>query len=72
MDRMDVTAPVMARYIHLPDFMLDHLSLTHTNSYFDAPISNQAARYPVVVYSHGWNGFIGVNTKPVQPAPRRA
>lgn len=66
MNRLDVVGPVMASYIHLPSFMLDHLTLTRTNSYPDAPVSIQETRYPVVVYSHGWNGFIGVNANQME------
>jgi predicted dienelactone hydrolase len=66
MDRIDVAAPVMASYIHLPSFMLDHLSLTRTNAYPNAPVSNKETRYPVVVYSHGWNGFRTVNANQLE------
>jgi predicted dienelactone hydrolase len=63
MDRVELAAPIMANYIRLPSFMLDHLALTKTNSYPNAPLSTQEARYPIVVYSHGWNGFrvVGAN-----------
>lgn len=66
MNRLDVVGPVMANYIRLPSFMLDHLNLTRTNSYPDAPLSNQETRYPIIVYSHGWNGFIGVNANQME------
>jgi len=63
---VDIAAPVMANYIHLPSFMLDHLSLTRTNAYPNASVSNKEARYPVVVYSHGWNGFRTINANQME------
>lgn len=57
MDHLDIVGPAIANYIHLPSFMLSHLSLTRTNAYMDVPVAPDEARYPVVVYSHGLNGF---------------
>ena len=61
MERLDVAGPVIARYLHLPSFFLDHAALVKTNSYPAAPLDLAGAPYPVVVYSHGWNGFRTVN-----------
>lgn len=66
LDRLDLTGPIIARYINLPSFALDHAGLVRTNSYPDAPVSEGQARYPVVVYSHGWNGFRAVNTNQME------
>ena len=66
MDRIDIVGPAISRYLHLPDFFLDHLKFARSNSYTDAPASNRAARYPVVVYSHGWNGFRAVNANQME------
>ncbi len=61
MERLDVAGPTIARYIGLPDFVLDHTGLIRLNAYQDAPLAAAEARYPVVLYSHGWNGFRTVN-----------
>ncbi|MBI5830378.1 MAG: hypothetical protein HZB20_12770, partial [Chloroflexi bacterium] len=66
LDRLDLTGPIIARYINLPSFALAHAGLVRTNSYPDAPVSEGEARYPVVVYSHGWNGFRAVNTNQME------
>ncbi len=60
MDHLNVVGPAISRYLHLPDFFLDHLVYARTHAYANAPVSNRVARYPVVVYSHGWNGFRSV------------
>lgn len=61
MDRLDVAGPIIARYLRLPSFFLNHANLVQTHAYAAAPSDAAGARYPVVVYSHGWNGFRGVN-----------
>jgi pimeloyl-ACP methyl ester carboxylesterase len=61
MDRLDVAGPTIAGYLGLPSFFLDHASLVKTNSYAGAALNPAAAPYPVVIYSHGWNGFRTVN-----------
>ncbi|MCJ7710770.1 MAG: dienelactone hydrolase family protein, partial [Chloroflexi bacterium] len=61
MDRLDVVGPRIADYLHLPSFFLDHASLVQTNDYANAPADPDNAPYPVVIYSHGWNGFRAIN-----------
>ncbi len=58
---LDVIGPANADRLGFPSFVLDHLSLAVTHSYPDAPLSDARARYPVIVYSHGWTGFRTVN-----------
>ena len=53
--------PQLAKYIDVPSFAFDHLDLTDTHTYPDAPVSQAASSYPVIVYSHGWRGFRTVN-----------
>jgi predicted dienelactone hydrolase len=60
-DRLDVVGPHIADYLHLPSFFLDHASLVRTNDYADAPVDPAGGPYPVVIYSHGWNGFRAIN-----------
>ena len=61
MNRLDVAGPVIAGYLNLPSFFLDHAALVQTHSYADAPADGAEAAYPVVIYSHGWNGFRTIN-----------
>lgn len=59
-------APIFARgiskYLGLPEFFLNHLELVKTPAYQDAPIKPSSAAYPVIIFSHGWNGFAAQNT----------
>jgi hypothetical protein len=61
MERLDVVGPTIARFLKLPPFFLDHASLVKTHSYTGAPAATIGGPYPVVIYSHGWNGFRTVN-----------
>jgi len=61
MDRLDVVGPQIARYLNLPSFFLDHAGLVQTHDYAGAPADGESATYPVVIYSHGWNGFRTIN-----------
>ncbi|MEI7744487.1 MAG: hypothetical protein WCK58_12165 [Chloroflexota bacterium] len=61
MDHLDIVGPHIAAYLGLPGFFLDHASLVKTNDYPDAPSDPAGAPYPVVLYSHGWNGFRSIN-----------
>jgi dienelactone hydrolase len=56
----------MSRYLHFPPFFLDHVRYVRTDSYLDAPLSNARPSYPVLVYSHGWNGFRNLDTSLMQ------
>ena len=52
----------LAKSMHAPYFLLDHLADIDSNSYEDALISNAFESYPVVVISHGWKGFRELHT----------
>lgn len=45
-----------ARALGLPPFLLDHLGLVRSNATEGAPLADDEASYPVVVYVHGWGG----------------
>jgi predicted dienelactone hydrolase len=60
MDRLDVAGPTMATFLRLPSFFLDHAELLKTHSYPAAPAAT-GGPFPVVIYSHGWNGFRTIN-----------
>lgn len=66
MANADIVAPFIADYLHLPHFFLDHLALVKSNSFIDAPPDITGAPYPVLLFSHGWNGFRAQNTNQVQ------
>ena len=52
-----IVAPAIADYIQLPHFFLDHLTLAKSSSYENAAPDAAAGPYPLLVFSHGWNGF---------------
>lgn len=62
MERSDIISPAISNYLELPDFFLDHLKYAYTDAYLDAPVSRAQATYPVLLFSHGWNGFRSQNT----------
>jgi len=57
LDNADAALPAFANILKVPAFTLDHLRLVHTHTYGDAPIRNDGAPYPVVIYSHGYVGY---------------
>ena len=61
MARADIFAPAIAEYIHLPSFFLDHLALVNMPAYQGSEIAPSDSRYPVILFSHGWNGFNAQN-----------
>jgi dienelactone hydrolase len=61
----DIVAPRLARWLGLPDFMLNHLNLAYTQAYDQAAIAPAGpgpARYPILLFSHGWAGLSAQNT----------
>ena len=62
MPNAEIVAPAIARWLHLPDFFLNHLELARTSSYESAPLDKSGGPYPVLVFSHGWGGFRAQNT----------
>lgn len=62
MANADIFAPAIATYINLPSFFLDHLSLVKIPAFKDAKIAESGAPFPVILFSHGWNGFNAQNT----------
>ncbi len=57
LDNFDVAIPAFADFLKMPSFALEHLRLIQTHSYGDAPIRNDGAPYPIVIYSHGYQGY---------------
>ena len=62
MARADVFAPAIAAYIHMPSFFLDHLALVEMPAYHESKVAPAKAGYPIILFSHGWNGFNAQNT----------
>jgi predicted dienelactone hydrolase len=61
LDRLDIAGPIIARRLNLPSFVLSHADQTDTQSYINAPIADDIAQFPIIVYSHGWTGFRTIN-----------
>lgn len=51
----DVIAPAVARRIGVPGFLFGSARHTLSHSYPDAPV--EAGGFPLIVFSHGWEGF---------------
>lgn len=62
MANAEVFAPAIATYINLPAFFLDHLALVQIPAYQNARVAKDGAPFPVILFSHGWNGFNAQNT----------
>ena len=61
-----IVAPAIDNYLHLPHFFLNQLALVKTNSYLNALPDGSGGPYPVLLFSHGWNGFRAQNTDQIQ------
>jgi predicted dienelactone hydrolase len=62
MANSEIFAPTLSTYLDLPSFFLDHLTLVKTPAYLDARIANSDKPFPIILFSHGWNGFNAQNT----------
>jgi dienelactone hydrolase len=61
-EQLDRAAPIIARRLGLPAFLLQHLTLIRTNSFKDAQIAPNEAGYPLILFSHGLAGLRMQNT----------
>jgi dienelactone hydrolase len=66
MTDIEIVAPAISEWIDMPAFFLDHLKYAVTASYPDIPISSSQARFPVLIFSHGFGGFRAQNTYQMQ------
>jgi platelet-activating factor acetylhydrolase isoform II len=62
MEHAYIVAPAIATYIRMPSFFLDHLALVKVPAYKDSKVAQTNAGFPVILFSHGWNGFNAQNT----------
>lgn len=65
-ENTDIAGPVLAERFSLPGFLFDHINLAITDAYANAPLKQEAATYPVIVFSHGLQGFRMQNTSMVE------
>lgn len=61
MENAEIFAPAIATYIELPAFFLDHLALVNIPAYKNADVASSDEKFPVILFSHGWNGFNAQN-----------
>jgi predicted dienelactone hydrolase len=62
MSEPKIYSPEISKFLGLPSFFLDHLALSVSPAYLDVPLANTTEPYPVILFSHGWNGFNAQNT----------
>jgi predicted dienelactone hydrolase len=62
MSKAEIFAPAIATQIDMPSFFLDHLALVRIPAYKESKIALSDQAYPVILFSHGWNGFNAQNT----------
>ena len=63
MARADIYAPSISKDIlDLPTFFLDYLAFVNVPAYIDSPVVQTDDGFPVILFSHGWNGFNAQNT----------
>ncbi len=55
-------APHLARLFHFPPFFFTHFQYVTTNAVASAPASGEQARYPVLIYLAGLDGFRSSST----------
>ena len=56
MDHMELRSKTLASAGKIPSFLPRHLDLVKTNSYINAPCSNQKEKFPTLIFSHGLSG----------------
>jgi len=62
MDNAEIVAPAIATYIDMPSFFLDHLKLVKIPAFKDSKVAQTNQGFPIILFSHGWNGFNAQNT----------
>ncbi len=62
MDNAEIYAPAVSQEIGMPSFFLGHLALVKVPAYKNAEVAQTDKAFPVILFSHGWNGFNAQNT----------
>ncbi len=57
MPAIKYAAPAIADKLNLPAFTLGHLKYVLANAYLEADPVQDGSLFPVLVFSHGWEGF---------------
>lgn len=57
MPGIQYAAPAIAAKLNLPSFALNHLKYVYANAFWEAPPLEAEEPYPVLIFSHGWEGF---------------
>jgi len=63
MDNATIYGRAISTYLDLPPFFLDHLKYVQTPAWQNAQLQPTDGGYPVILFSHGWNGFAAQNTE---------
>jgi len=62
MEGAEIMGPAIAEYLELPSFFLNHLKYSQSHAYANTPLALDQDVYPLLLFSHGWNGFRAQNT----------
>jgi len=62
MDPANIYAPAVAGFFQLPSFFLNHLALVKVPAYKNTPLANSDSKFPIILFSHGWQSFNAQNT----------
>lgn len=62
MANAEIFAPAISSFLSLPNFFLDHLTLVNIPAYENVPVESASEKFPVILFSHGWQGFNAQNT----------
>jgi len=62
MSHSEIFSPAISTFLKMPPFFLDHLALAKTPAYLDAPMADGNQPYPIILFSHGWDGFNAQNS----------
>jgi len=57
MPDIQFAGPAIAKILDLPSFALDHLKYVEANAFLEAAPISPDEGFPVVIFSHGWEGF---------------
>ncbi len=58
--------PEVSRGLGVPSVLLSHLKYVKSNSYSNAKLSDKQQKYPLLIFSHGFQFFRNVNTFEVE------
>jgi predicted dienelactone hydrolase len=66
LEHSHIFGPALAGFFELPPFLFNHINLARTAAFANAPMAPGDQAYPLILFSHGLNGFRGQNTTIVQ------